>query len=156
MNETVPFYYGCAENKLNAKGQVAIPARFRAALSEEEQNRNFVIIRGEPNCLYMYTHRQFAAIKENARRVAQKTGDSAFFRAFLAEAHAVDIDTQGRFVLPQQLMRRVGLAGPGVTFVGVDDRIEIWDPARYESDSVDAPAYEEQRKAAAKRIFGGL
>lgn len=161
MTETLPFYYGCAENKLNTKGQVAIPARFRAALPEEEQNRNFVILRGEPNCLYMYTHRQFAVVKENARQVARETGDSAFFRAFMAEACAVDLDTQGRFVLPQHLMTLVGLAGPGVKFVGVDDRIEIWDPARYEAEArggggLSAPLYEEQRKNAAKRIFGGL
>ncbi len=155
MDGTAPFYYGCAENKLNSKGQVAIPARFRAALLEEEK-RNYVLLRGEQSCLYMYTHRQFAAIKDNARRVAQETGDSAFFRAFLAEAHAVDVDTQGRFVLPQELMRQVGLSGPGVRFVGVDDRIEIWAPERYEAASAGAPAYEEQRKAAAKRIFGGL
>ncbi len=150
------FYYGCAENKLNAKGQVAMPARFRAALSSEEQNGNFVLIRGEAHCLYMYTHAQFAAVKENARRVAAETGDSAFFRAFLAEAHAVDIDTQGRFVLPQQLMRQAGISGPGVTFVGVDDRVEIWDPARYEEVARKGERYEEQRRSAAKRIFGGL
>jgi MraZ protein len=156
MADALPFYYGCAENKLNTKGQVAIPARFRAALPEEGENKNFVIIRGEPNCLSMYTHRQFAVIKENARRVAQETGDSAFFRAFMAEAHSVDVDTQGRFVLPQQLMKLVGLAGPGVKFVGVDDRIEIWDPERYDAACAIGSAYEEQRRNAAKRIFGGL
>ncbi len=156
MNETTPFYYGSAENKLNAKGQVAIPARFRSALSEEDQNRNFVLIRGELNCLYMYTHRQFAAIKDNARRIAGEAGDSDFFRAFMAEAHAVDLDTQGRFVLPQALMRQIGLVGPGVQFVGVDDRIEIWEPSQYEATRASAPGYEEQRKNAAKRIFGGL
>lgn len=156
MGEVTPFYYGCAENKLNTKGQVAIPARFRSALPEEEQSKNFVIIRGEPNCLYMYTHRQFATIKDNARRVAQETGDSDFFRAFMAEACAVELDTQGRFVLPQQLMKQIGLAGPGVRFVGVDDRIEIWEPAQYDAMNAGASIYEEQRKNAAKRIFGGL
>ncbi len=30
MSETIPFYYGCAENKLNSKGQVALPACLRA------------------------------------------------------------------------------------------------------------------------------
>ncbi len=156
MNETIPFYYGSAENKLNTKGQVAIPARFRSALPEEEQSRHFVLVRGELNCIYMYTHQQFAAIKNNARRIAQESGDSDFFRAFLAEAHAVDLDTQGRFVLPQGLMRQVGIVGPGVQFVGVDDRIEIWAPAQYEALRAAAPQYEEQRKTAAKRIFGGL
>ncbi len=156
MSETIPFYYGCAENKLNSKGQVALPACLRAAIPEEDLGRNFVIIRGEENCLYMYTHRQFAAVKDNARREARETGDSAFFRAFLAEAHAVDIDTQGRFVLPQSLMKQAGITGPGVKFVGVDDRMEIWEPSRCEAASEDGEVYEKKRRSAAKRIFGGL
>ncbi len=156
MSNPTPFYYGSAENKLNTKGQVAIPARFRSSFPEDEQSRNFVLIRGEPNCLYMYTHQQFAVIKDNARRIAQETGDSDFFRAFMAEAHAVDLDTQGRFVLPHALMKQIGLSGPGVQFVGVDDRIEIWDPALYGALCAGGARYEEQRRTAAKRIFGGL
>lgn len=156
MSEAISFYYGCAENRLNSKGQVAVPACLRAAIPEEDLRRNFVIIRGEEHCLYMYTHRQFAAVKDNARREARESGDSAFFRAFLAEAHAVDIDTQGRFVLPQPLMKQAGIAGPGVKFVGVDDRMEIWEPARYDAATAAGEVYEEKRRIAARRIFGGL
>ncbi len=151
-----PFYYGSAENKLNAKGQVAIPARFRAALPEAERTQNYVLIRGEDSCLYLYTHAQFESIKNNARHFAIETGNSAFFRSFMAEAHAVDVDTQGRFVLPASLQRAAGIRGPGVLFIGVDDRIEIWEPSLYQERRSGEDQYEEVRKVAARNIFGGI
>lgn len=154
MQTDTPFFYGSAENKLNSKGQVAIPARIRSQLPDSESIRNYVIIRGEERCLYMYTHRQFATIKDNARRVAEELGDSSFYRSFMAEAYAVEVDNQGRFVLPQHFMKSVGITGPGVLFVGVDDRIEIWHPETYGNTQEEANKYEEVRRTAARRIFG--
>lgn len=154
MLETTPFYYGSAENKLNTKGQVAIPARFRTSLPGADADSRFVIVRGEPRCLYMYTHQHFSKIKDNARRVAEESGDPDFYRTFMAEAHAVDVDTQGRFVLPQSLMRLVGIAGPGVLFIGVDDRIEIWEPGEYSASRGEDARFEEMRRSAARSIFG--
>lgn len=154
MQTETPFYYGSAENKLNSKGQVAIPARFRSQLPESELTRNYVIIRGEGCCLYMYTHHQFATIKDNARRVAEELGDSGFYRSFMSEACAVELDTQGRFVLPQHFMKIVGITGPGVLFLGVDDRIEIWNPETYGVEREEPAKYEEMRRSAARKIFG--
>ncbi len=148
------YYLGSAENKLNSKGQVAIPARIRSVLPEDEQSKNYVIIRGAGQCLYMYTHRQFAKVKDNARRVADEKGNGAFFRLFMAGAHSVDTDTQGRFVLPQALMQAVGIVGPTIKFVGVDDRIEIWEPSLFDQATGGAEGYEEMRRDAARDIFG--
>ncbi|MCC8189653.1 MAG: hypothetical protein LIP77_03310, partial [Planctomycetes bacterium] len=129
MVHDAPFYYGSAENKLNSKGQVAIPARFRTVVPDEDGARNYVLVRGEPSCLYLYTHRQFGRIKDNARKVAEESGDSGFYRNFMAQACPVDIDTQGRFVLPPAYMKMVGITGPTILFIGVDDRIELWEPS---------------------------
>lgn len=154
MSIDTPYFHGSAENKLNSKGQVAIPARFRSVLPEEDRSKNYVILRGEGQCLYMYTYRQFATIKDNARRVAEERDDGAFYRSFMAAATSVEIDTQGRFVLPQQLMKEVGIKGPSVQFIGVDDRIEIWDPEVYASSSGMADKYAELLRSEAGRIFG--
>ena len=154
MTEEPPYYYGSAENKLNSKGQVALPARFRSILPNTDQSRNFVIVRGESHCLYMYTYQQFGKIKDNARRVAEESGNSDFYRSFMAEAHAVEVDSQGRFVLPQFLMKTIGIVGPGVLFIGVDDRIEIWEPSTYTHNRGDNDRYEELRHSVARSIFG--
>ncbi len=152
--ELQPYYLGSAENKLNTKGQVAIPARIRTIQSDEEQSKNYVILRGDGDCLYMYTHHQFAAVKDNARRVAEELGDSGFYRSFMAGAYSVDIDTQGRFVLPQPLMRAANIAGPTILFIGVDDRIELWEPGVYTQNVGGQEAYDQLRRSASKQIFG--
>lgn len=155
MNDNDLFFYGRAENKLNSKGQVAIPARFRSVLPDEEQCRHYVLIRGESHCLYMYTHQQFAMVKDNARRVAEESGDAGFYRSFMAEAHPVEVDSQGRFVLPQPFIQAAGIKGQGVLFIGVDNRIEIWEPSLYEKETGGATGkYEEMRRSAARKIFG--
>ncbi len=149
-----PFFYGSSENRLNTKGQVALPKRFRDVLPAEALTLGFVLVRGREDCLYMYTHRQFAEVKARAREIALEENDPEFFRSFLENAHAVDIDAQGRFVLPASLRAAAGIAGPGVLFLGMDDRIEVWEPSRREAARAEAAEYEAARETQARRIFG--
>ncbi|MDR3210740.1 MAG: hypothetical protein LBU79_02340 [Planctomycetota bacterium] len=154
MSPDSPYYYGSSENRLNSKGQVAIPARFRLAAPEEDQRRNYVLVRGETACLYLYTHRQFGRIKDNVKRLAEGAGDGEFYRRFMAETQAVDLDTQGRFVVPATMLAAVGIAGPRLLFIGMDDRIEIWDPDAWQAASGDSANYEDTRRREARQIFG--
>ena len=133
---------------------MAVPARFRSVLSDADRERNYVLIRGHENCLFMYTHRQFGRIKDNVRRQAEQSGYLAFFREFMARAVAIDLDTQGRFTLPADLMREVGIRGPGVLFIGMDDRIEIWEPSVYQARRDEGGAYDETLRKTGERIFG--
>lgn len=149
-----PYYYGSAENKLNSKGQVAIPARFRLAAPEEDRKKNYVLVMGEGECVYMYTHRHFGRVKDNVRELAEAENDIDFYRRFMAEAQPVDLDTQGRFVMPQCLMRAAGIKGPNLLFIGMNDRIEIWDPHTYRAAGGDAKKYEDTRRRGARKIFG--
>lgn len=154
MAEITPYYYGSAPARLNSKGQVAIPARLRSVVPEEDRQMGFVLIRGSTSCLFMYTHKQFSFIKNNARKIAESRGDAEFYRRFLSEAFPVDIDNQGRFVLPADLRKVAEIDGADVLFIGLDDRIEIWNPEkRKASDGIDA-AYEKLRQDAATDIFG--
>lgn len=154
MQTTRPFFYGSSENRLNTKGQVALPKRFRAVVPDEEAEHGFVLIRGEAACIYMYTHRQFGEVKERVRAIAVEQGDAEFFRIFMEGAHAVEVDTQGRFVLPAVLRERAGVRGPDILFIGMDDRIELWEPKTRAASRKAEDEYEERRNLQAKRIFG--
>lgn len=149
-----PYYYGSAENKLNSKGQVAIPARFRPTSTEEGERKNYVLVRGEGQCINMYTHQRFAGVLAKIKSIAEEENDDDFYRKFMAKVQSVELDTQGRFVLPQVLMREVGITGPSILFIGMDDRIEIWDPGVYQNGSGETEQYEETRKKVARKIFG--
>jgi MraZ protein len=154
LSASRPFFYGSSKHRLNAKGQIAMPKRFRTVVGEEAPEKGFVLVLGERDCIYMYTHQQFGEVKERVRVIAKEENDQEFFRAFLESAHAVDLDRQGRFVLPGTLRKRAGMKGPEVLFIGMDDRIEIWAPHKREDQRIDIAAYEERRQVQARRIFG--
>lgn len=147
------FFYGSAVNRLNSKGQVAIPKRFRDIVPQEEHKQGFVLVMGEGG-IYMYTHRQFGVIKDRVRVEATSRNDPEFLRAFMENAHAVDIDNQGRFVLPLALRKSAGIAGPEVLFIGMDDRIEIWAPEARRSQRREAQEMLQRDKETARKIFG--
>lgn len=149
-----PFFYGSAESRISPKGQVAMPKRFRAVIPESEQAQGFVLLQGEADCLYMYTHRQFGEIRQRVRAIAQRDGDPEFFRRFLEGVVAVDLDNQGRFVLPQTFRDTAGLAGADLIFIGVDDRIELWSPDKRNRAMQDEQTYAVRRQAAGREIFG--
>ena len=155
LTHPTPFFYGRSENRINEKGQVALPARFRSALSEDEQKQGLVLIQGEAECLYAYTHQQFRVIADRVREDAATRDDAGFLRDFFESAHGVDLDPQGRLVIPAELRAKAGLAGPEIIFIGHDDRIEIWDAAsrRTERERT-STEFESKRRAQARRIFG--
>ncbi len=148
------FFYGSSENRLNSKGQVAIPKRFRSLVSAEEIAQGFVLVMGEQECIYMYTHMQFETVKERVREIAVQENNQEFFRSFMEDAYAVDLDSQGRFVLPASLRQAASINGPDVLFIGLDNRIEIWAPDKRAAQRGQAADYQEKRKSQARKIFG--
>lgn len=86
----MPFFYGRSENRLNTKGQVALPKSFRSMVEEAVLREGFVLVPGEQACIYMYTHRQFGVVRAAVRAFALEQNDPEFFRAFLEEAEPVD------------------------------------------------------------------
>lgn len=127
--------YGAFEHSLDGRGRVAIPAVFRRVLHE-----GGVLRPGQDGCLELYSREAFA--DETARRLGdsgtRRIGDRRLRRSFLPEAQSVDLDAQGRIVIPPDMRERAGLDGR-VSLLGLGDYVEIWDPRRWG---------EEQRRAA--------
>ncbi len=153
--ENTAYFYGHYTNAISPKGQASIPKKFRDNLSKEESVGGFVLLPGQENCLYLYTHLQFASIKAKVREHAIKNGSSGFFRSFMEEVVAVDIDNQGRFVISQKMRNYANLSGKEITFIGMDDRIEIWNPElRNNIREQEESNYHKMREVSAKDIFG--
>ena len=55
-------FLGTHEPKLDEKGRLILPARFRDELSE-----GLVITKGQEHCLYVFTAAEFALITERLR-----------------------------------------------------------------------------------------
>ena len=111
---------------LDTKGRLIIPAKFRETLGEE-----FVISKGMDGCLFVYAGDDWNAFEQKLTSLPLINKEARqFARFFLAGAATVEVDKQGRILLPAALREFAGLE-KDVVLVGVGSRVEIWSKERY-------------------------
>ena len=130
-------FLGTHTPRLDEKGRLFLPARFRAALAE-----GLVVTTGQENCLYVFPTEEFHRISA-AMQAAPGTSRPIrdFVRVFRARAHPDTPDRQGRVTIPPALRAYAGL-DRDCTVIGNGNRLEVWDSAAW-SDYLDQvmPAY---------------
>src|ERR1700754_2885316 len=129
------FFMGTYTPKLDDKGRLFLPAKFRDRLAE-----GLVVTQGQENCLVVGRTDVFM---EEARR-AQGTpltvrGARDYARILFAGADEGALDKQGRIGI-QASLREYAELDRGVVVIGVTDRIEIWTPSRWQEYSSGAQA----------------
>lgn len=131
--ESVMRFIGTTDAKLDAKGRVFLPSDFRKQLAESDAT--FVLKRDvyQP-CLVMYTQQvwemELAVLQSRLDRWNPK--HAMLYRQFMAGTEVVTLDANGRFLLPRHMAEACHIDNRIVRFVGVDDRIEVWDIAQYD------------------------
>lgn len=123
-----PVFLGTHSPRLDDKGRLFLPARFR-----DELAGGLVIAKGQERCLYVFPTGEFARITA-ALREAPVTAKAArdFGRVLFASASAEEIDKQGRITVPPALREYAGLDRDCVV-IGANTRVEIWDAQAWES-----------------------
>ena len=118
---------------LDTKGRLIIPAKFRETLGEE-----FVISKGMDGCLFVYAGDDWNAFEQKLTSLPLINKEARqFARFFLAGAATVEVDKQGRILLPAHLREFAGLE-KDVVLVGVGSRVEIWSKDKWmENNSFD-------------------
>ena len=115
-------FLGRFEHSVDNKGRVAVPARFRDKLSGE-----LIITRGNDRCHYHFTHEAWEPLA--AKLNALPTGDADarnLRRAVFSAAEPVEMDKQGRMMIPSHLLQYSGITN-NVAILGLGSYIEIWD-----------------------------
>lgn len=121
-------FMGEYNHTIDAKGRVIVPSKFRETLGDE-----FVVTKGLDGCLFVYDNNEWAAFEEKLKSLPITNKDArAFVRFFLAGAASVEVDKQGRILLPGSLRDFAALT-KDVMLIGVGSRIEIWSRERWES-----------------------
>ena len=115
-------FLGEYRHTADTKGRVAIPAKFRDKLSA-----GAIITRGIDNCLFAFTHKEWEILAQKLVALPLAQANSrAFVRLMLAGAMDVELDNQGRILIPDYLRDYAGLKKQ-VVITGLYNRIEIWD-----------------------------
>ena len=114
-------FLGTYEPRLDEKGRLILPARFRDELAE-----GLVITKGQEYCLYVWPRGEFDRITERlgAAPVTSKAARD-HLRVFFAGASDETLDRQGRVLVPQPLRAYAGLDRDCVV-IGANTRLEIW------------------------------
>lgn len=115
-------FLGTHTPRLDDKGRLALPARFRTELAG-----GVVVTKGQEHCLFAFPLDEFGRITE-ALRSAPVTQRSVrdYSRVFFASASHEVPDGQGRITVPPALRDYAGLTKDCVV-IGANTRVEIWD-----------------------------
>ena len=96
------------------------------------ESDNFVVTKGLDNCLFVYTKEDWQKFEEKLRTLPLTNKDARkFTRFFLAGAAEMEVDKQGRILIPS-VLREFASLEKDVVFVGVGSRIEIWNRAGWD------------------------
>ncbi len=123
-----PLLLGTYPPKIDAKGRVALPAKFRSQLGQ-----GLVMARGQERCVYLLPFDEFRRIASQIQRTS--VGNKAareYLRVFLSGAVDQEPDKQGRVVVPQMLRDYANL-GSDIVVIGVGTRAELWNKDAWES-----------------------
>ncbi len=122
-------FTGWSIHAMDAKGRLAIPARFRDALSQRGDER--LVVTTSDRCLVAYPNEEWNALVEKVGRMSKfEPRVQAFRRYFISGASEYLLDRQGRILIPPALRELAGLNGQ-ILVVGMQSNFEIWDKDRW-------------------------
>ncbi|KOR23955.1 division/cell wall cluster transcriptional repressor MraZ [Clostridium sporogenes] len=120
-------FIGEYNHSLDTKNRIIIPAKFR-----DELGKNFVLTKGLDGCLYVYPKSQWEVLQKKLETLPLTNKSArAFVRFFFSGAHELELDKQGRTLIPQNLLE-YGQIEKEIVSIGVSNRIEIWSREKWE------------------------
>ena len=112
---------------VDPKSRVNIPAKFRQALSPENDN-SFAITKGMDECIWVYPLVEWNKVLTKLREQSSSQVNRAFTREYSRFASTVSYDKQGRILLSTELIDYAKIDRQ-VTIIGLINKIEIWNPS---------------------------
>jgi MraZ protein len=114
-------FLGTHTPRLDEKGRLILPAKFREELSE-----GLVLTRGQERCIYVFSMSEFERVHEQMRAAPISSRQARDYnRIFLSGASDEVPDKQGRITIPPALRTYAGLDRE-LAVIGAGSRAEIW------------------------------
>jgi MraZ protein len=123
------YFLGRYDYAMDERGRVPVPPRYRNLFA-----RGAVLNQGPDPCLRLFTNENFeeqAALYTNQPAI-ERTGRITR-HGFFANSFSVELDRQGRILIPGQLRAYAGLEG-SVVVAGAGEWLEIWNPERFDAE----------------------
>lgn len=123
-------FFGEFEYKVDEKGRVPIPPRFRSELKE-----GVVLSPGVEKCINVYPAPEWKKLANTLTTNGSVTPGKLrrLNRAIFATAFSLNIDGQGRIALPTPLRQHASIQEE-VAIIGVNNYLELWNKEQWESE----------------------
>jgi len=122
-------FLGTYEPNLMLKGRLALPKKIR----EELGGSRLILTVGFEDCIFGFTERAWEETtrSELAKPLFSDREGRDLRRKMCAEAINIELDAQGRFVIPERMLS-VARIDSGVIIIGAGDHFEIWNKQMWE------------------------
>ncbi len=120
-------FTGQQDRTLDDKSRLVLPSAFRRPY-EGQGGR----LSPGDRCLVVFPEDVFSQVAErmNEKWRSGEVEDDDVVRVFFSNTVRVELDNQGRFMIPERSRAYAGIARD-VTVVGHQDHLELWDTASY-------------------------
>lgn len=119
-------FIGEYQHALDNKNRMIIPSKFREGLGN-----TFVLTKGLDGCLYAYHMEEWQKLENKLKGLPLTSKDArAFVRFFFSGAAEVEVDKQGRALIPQNLIEYAAI-NKEIVSIGVSTRLEIWSKEKW-------------------------
>jgi MraZ protein len=116
---------------IDAKGRLAMPTRYRTRLQEDCRGQLIVTIDPEATCLLIYPLPQWEIIEQKIQALSSfNKATRRLQRLLIGHATDIELDGQGRLLLPQSLRDHAMLA-KNIVLVGQGKKFELWDETHW-------------------------
>jgi len=120
------FFRGINSINIDAKGRMAVPKRYRDAISEASDNQLVATIDLHSPCLLIYTLDEWEIIERKLMSLPNVNPQARLYqRLLIGQACEMEMDSQGRVLLPSQLREHAKLDKPAI-LLGQGNKFELW------------------------------
>lgn len=124
-------FLGTTTLTLDAKGRVAIPARYRAQLNDLCGGKLVISYNPLDKCLPIYPYDEWLQCEQKMDAVQDQSDQfRAFQRLLYSYTNEVDMDSNGRVLVPQSSRDEIGLEKNAV-LIGHGKKFELWGEERW-------------------------
>lgn len=144
----MPAFSGKYYYTVDLKGRIIIPAPFREIITINYSSKLYITNAPFDKCLYIYPMEEWNKLQDQVR--AKPRSDEAirfFLRRVIASAVEIEMDKQGRVLVPAALREDANI-NSNVVMAGQIERIELWDRSEwdllFDPSKIDRRAIEEK------------
>ena len=116
-------FLGEYQTKFTGKGRVILPHKFR----QELKGKEVILSRGFENCIWGFDIKDFEIEARKQLEISATEERARYMRRYLfSSSESVELDAQGRIIIPSALLDFASVA-EAVVIIGAGDHFEIWD-----------------------------